>query len=163
MTHRVDATTRPLKPSDIEDLRLLIGPELDRRNLSLSWTNNLLGEVPVSANAIRQAVLNLLLNACQASSPTGRVAFEAGFVDDNLVVTVSDEGAGLDPDRIRYLQSHEADVSPRPGESGLGLWIIRRLVLEIGGSIRVEHTASGGTAISIEIPDVSGEEQRDVA
>ncbi|WP_315786081.1 MULTISPECIES: HAMP domain-containing sensor histidine kinase [unclassified Bradyrhizobium] len=163
VTHRVDTAMRPLKPSDIEDLRLLIGPELDRRNLSLSWANELPGEIPVRANAVRQAALNLLLNACQASAPAGRIAFEAGLVDGSLVLTVSDEGAGLDQDRVSYLESREADAAPRPGEPGLGLWIIRRLVLEVGGSIRVEHPAGGGTAISIAIPDGSGEEQRNVA
>lgn len=163
VTHRVDATTRALKPSDIEDLRLLIGPELHRRNLSLSWVNDLSAEIPVSANAVRQAALNLLLNACQASSPTGRIGFEAGLSDGNFVLRVSDEGPGLDQDRVRYLENREADVSPRPGDSGLGLWIIRRLVLEVGGFIRVEHPPRGGTEISIAIPDRSGEEQRNVA
>ncbi len=161
--HRVDATSRPLKPNDIDDLRLLIAPELDRRDLSLSWINNLPAEVGVSANAIRQAVLNLLLNACQVSSPGGRIEVEAGIADNELVLRVTDEGCGLDEDRARYLESRELVVAPRPGESGLGLWIIRRLVLEAGGSIRVERTAKGGTTISIAIPDMVTEEQRNVA
>lgn len=163
VTHRVDATHRPLKASDIDDLRLLIAPELERRNLLLSWTNNLSEEVPVSANAIRQAVLNLLLNACQASSPGGQIELEALMVTDALIVRVRDEGCGLDAERARYLESRELVVSPRPGESGLGLWIIRRLVLEAGGSIQVERTAKGGTVISLIIPDSLKEEERNVA
>jgi signal transduction histidine kinase len=163
VTHRVDDTNRLLKANDIDDLRLLIGPELDRRNLSLSWVNNLPPEVRVSANAIRQAALNLLLNACQASSPTGRIEFEAGLLEGKLVLCVTDDGAGLDPDRARYLESRDQDVSPRAGESGLGLWIIRSLVVEAGGFIRVERAPKGGARISVVIPDVLGEEQRHVA
>lgn len=163
VTYRIDAARRHLKPGDIDDLRLLIEPELQRRNLSLSWTNELTGEVPVSASAIRQVVLNLLLNACQASSPGALIQFEAAIECGAVVVCVKDEGCGLDAERARYLESRDLLVAPRPGDAGLGLWIIRRLVLEAGGSIRVERTAAGGTAISLTVPDLAMEDRRDVA
>jgi signal transduction histidine kinase len=163
VTHRVDATNRPLRANDIDDLRLLIAPEIDRRNLSISWINSLPAEVRVSANAIRQAALNLLLNACQASPPTGRIEFEAGLLNGELVLRVTDEGPGLDEDRVRYIECRGSDASPRPGESGLGLWIIRRLVVDAGGFIRVDRTVRGGTSISMVIPDCVAEDKRHVA
>jgi signal transduction histidine kinase len=163
VTYRVDVTRRHLKPGDIDDLRLLIAPELQRRGLSLSWTNKLTCEVSVSASAIRQAVLNLLLNACQASAPGGLIQFEALANSGSITVRITDEGCGLDADRARYLESRDLLVAPRPGEAGLGLWIIRRLVLEAGGSICVARTSSGGTTISLIIPDAVTEVRRDVA
>lgn len=163
VTYRTDATHRRLKPADIDDLRLLIEPEIARRNLGLDWQNDLVEEVPISAGAIRQAVLNLLLNACQASPQGGCVRFDAVHADNALVIHVTDEGGGLDPDRARYLEDRELVVAPRPGESGLGLWIIRRLVTEVGGSIRVRRSSESGTAIIVTVPDAATEEVRHVA
>jgi signal transduction histidine kinase len=163
VTYRADVANRPLKPADIDDLRLLIEPEAERRGLDLEWRNGLAEEVPISAGAIRQAVLNLLLNASQASPPGGRVRFEATHMEGTLVIHVADQGPGLDPDRARYLEDRELIVAPRLGESGLGLWIIRRLVAEVGGSIRVEPTAEGGTAITVTVPEAVMEELRHVA
>jgi signal transduction histidine kinase len=162
VTYRADSNNRQLKPADIDDLRLLIEPEIARRNLKLDWRNSLVEELPIRAGAIRQAVLNLLLNACQASPPGGCVQFDAIRTDSALVIRVTDEGHGLDPDRARFLEG-ELVVVPRPGESGLGLSIIRRLVSEVDGAIRAERGLEGGTAITVTIPDTAPEEYRNVA
>lgn len=159
VTYRADATLRPLKATDIDDLRLLIAPELERRGLTLSWKNNVGEEMPVSANTIRQAVLNLLLNACQASSPGDEIKFEAERTEAGLVLRVTDQGSGLDVDRTTYLEARELVASPRPGDTGLGLWIVRRLVFEVSGTIRVERTGEDGTIIAITIPDTAREER----
>lgn len=160
VTYRADATLRALKSNDIDDLRLLIAPELDRRGLALSWQNDVRGETQVSANAIRQAVLNLLLNACQVSAPGSQVGFEASRTDAGLVLRVVDCGNGLDADRVTYLEDRDVVSSPRPGDSGLGLWMIRRLIVEAGGYIRVERAGPEGTTIAITIPGTVGEERR---
>jgi signal transduction histidine kinase len=163
VTYRAESNNRRLKPADIDDLRLLIEPEIVRRNLQLAWHNSLVEEMRISAGAIRQAVLNLLLNACQASPLGGRVRFDAIHTDNSLVIQVTDDGCGLDPDRARFLEDRELVVAPRPGESGLGLWIIRRLVAEVSGSIRAERGLEGGTTITLTIPDIAPEEYRNVA
>lgn len=160
VTYRADTSLRPLKASDIDDLRLLIGPELERRGLTLSWQNSVSDETSVSANAIRQAVLNLLLNACQASSPGSEIEFEAARTEDGLVLRVADRGGGLDAERVTYLEGRELVSSPSPGDSGLGLWIIRRLAIEAGGYVRVERAGKDGTIIAITIPDTAKEERR---
>jgi signal transduction histidine kinase len=163
VTYRADTTNRALKPADIDDLRLLIEPEIDRRGLELDWSNELPRDVPVAAGAIRQAVLNILLNACQASPLGGRVRLRASHTNDTLVILVADQGAGLDSDRVRYLEDRELVVAPRSGESGLGLWIIRRLIAEAAGSIRVESLDERGTQITIAIPNCVSEDVRHVA
>jgi signal transduction histidine kinase len=163
VTYRADAAKRPLKPVDIEDLRLLIAPEAERRNLILDWRNDLAREIPLEAGAMRQAVLNLLLNACQASPQGGYVEFRASHADGTLVIRVADRGRGLDLDRVRYLEDRAPVEAPRPGESGLGLWIVRRLIHEAGGSIDVEAVSGKGTAITVTVPDTAAEDLRHVA
>jgi signal transduction histidine kinase len=163
VTHRAEASERPLKPADIDDLSLLVRPEIERRALTLAWDNRLAADVPVRAGAVRQAVLNLLLNACHASTPGGRVALSADVEADAIRITVSDDGPGLDPARIQYLEQREAAPAPRPGEAGLGLWIVRRLVHEVHGSLSVLRPETGGTRITITIATTAAGDVRHVA
>lgn len=152
VTYRPDEADRSLNSADIDDLRLLAKPEVDRRNLTLVWDNSVSADIPVKAGSARQAILNVLLNACQASPLDGVVEFHAKYDSDRLIVTVSDQGPGLSADRARYLEDPAHAPMPRPREAGLGLWIIRRLVDEAGGFIKVDTAAGGGTAIRVEIP-----------
>ena len=77
VTYRVDGEANVLRAADVEDLRLLIEPEIRRKALILRWSNDGYDEISVSPSAVRQVVLNLLLNACQTTPPEGEVAFEA--------------------------------------------------------------------------------------
>lgn len=163
IAYRADSADRPLKAADIDDLRLLIEPEVERRNLDLVWRNQLAGDVPVNAGAIRQVVLNVLLNACQASPVAGIIRVVVSHESGLLVVSITDEGPGLDPDNARYLEGRELMTAPPPGGPGLGLWIIRRLVAEAHGSLHVDCPAGSGTTITIMVPDAKMEEIRHVA
>jgi signal transduction histidine kinase len=152
VTYRLESTERSLNPADIDDLGLLIKPEVARRDLELIWDNRLAGEAAVRAGAIRQAVLNLLLNACHATPSGGKVHLTAASDTEMISITVCDEGPGLEASWASYLEKRGTDLAPRPGESGLGLWIIRRLVAETDGFVKVETPPNGGTAITINIP-----------
>ena len=163
VTYRVEAPERPLKPADIDDLCLLIKPDMRRRDLTLVSNNELSSDLPVRADAVRQAVLNLLLNACRATPSGRRIWLSANDRHGSLSIVVRDEGAGLDADRTRYLEEADAESAPRPGESGLGLWIVRRLLAELGGRLKVERPIEGGTAIVLIIPIPVTEGMRHVA
>ena len=153
VTYRIEAAERPLKAADIDDLGLLIKPEMQRRDLTLIWDNKLATDIPVRAGAVRQAVLNLLLNACHASPAGGRIALAAGSDLNTMFITVRDEGPGLEAARIHYLEGRgESTTAPPLGDTGLGLWIVRRLVEEVHGNLKVERPAEGGTIITIAIP-----------
>lgn len=162
VTYRVEKSERPLTVTDIDDLAILIKPELQRRELTLIWRNTIDTNPIVRAGAIRQATLNLLLNACQATPPSGYISLSAQSNETSIDITVQDQGPGLDPERVRYLEDDAGDLAPRSGEVGLGLWIVRRLVMEANGRLTVAISSAGGTAITITIP-VSQEAIRHVA
>lgn len=161
-TYRADRDPRNLSAADLDDLKLLLGPEIGRRALTLGWSNAIEQDLPVPASAVRQIALNLLLNAVQASPPGARLHFEASIPGDNLELSVHDQGPGLGPEARAVLDGVGKPVSSGDG-SGLGLWMTRRLVHDLRGRIAVEAPAIGGTLIRVAIPLIVIPEMRDVA
>jgi signal transduction histidine kinase len=102
------------------------------------------------------------LNACQATPPEGEVSFEAHVEGPFLVVAVSDTGPGL-PDGARDALLAKHDRVPVAQGSGLGLWMVRRLVNELGGAIATKDRNPTGTTIRVTIPLNEQEKLADVA
>jgi signal transduction histidine kinase len=133
--YRPDASRHIMRGADIDDLRLLVEPEATRRSIRLDWINDVGSQLPVAAGSVRQATLNLLLNACAATPPGGTVQLRAQAQGRSLIIDVGDDGPGLPVPMADYIVSG-SDEAP-PAWDGLGLWIVRRLVAEEKGSIRV--------------------------
>lgn len=92
-----------------------------------------------------QVFVNLLTNACDASTPGERVEVDALRVGEQVMVEVRDEGHGLDP-RIRDQVFEPFVTSKAPGEgTGLGLSIVYSIVQAQGGDITLEPRPEKGT------------------
>jgi signal transduction histidine kinase len=150
VTYKPENESYSFPPADIDDLRVLVEPDAVRRKIGLDWTNELRDKLPVAAASVRQATLNLLLNACAACPSGGKVSFRAAVESDALVVEVCDDGPGLPPALADYLVADE-ERDALPGD-GLGLWIVRRLVKNECGSIRVARLETHGTLIRVVWP-----------
>jgi signal transduction histidine kinase len=151
VTYRADRNESVLPPRDLDDLRLLVRPEVKRKGLSLQWTNDIAEELLVPAGAVRDAVLNLLLNACAASPEGGAVTFAARRQDDRLVIEITDEGPGLPANVRRYLERPDIGSAPIDQRGGLGLWMVKRLATENGGELRASDNGGQGTKVSLMI------------
>ncbi len=152
VTYKSGASKEPLQPSELDDLRFLVRPEVVRRQLTLMWNTELSGTLALPAGPIRQSVLNLLLNACAASPLGGRIEFAAAVHGGELVIRVSDQGPGMPPEVAAILES-DGRVEPPPGQgTGLGAWMVSRLVRELGGQVTVTARPEGGTTVEIVIP-----------
>lgn len=162
-TYRTDRSQRTLKASDLEDLKVLVQPELRRRRLSLDWRNNLPNDTDIVAAPVRQAVLNLLLNACAAAPENGTVRLVADHLDNRCIeIEVCDSGTGLTATTRAFLEG-SGDLSPIRAGGGLGLWMVRRLMRESGGSIAVGESPLGGAAIKLVLGAARTAEIQDVA
>lgn len=156
-----DERHRALTREDVEDLRQLVASEAERRSLVLDWDNGLVDPVAIDGRRVRQIALNLLINACAASPPGGRVRLSVSADARSLSLAVEDEGPGMPPDRRATLLG--AGASPAPAARGLGLWTIARLVSELGGAIASEPGREGlGARIVVRAPVALGE-ARDAA
>jgi signal transduction histidine kinase len=112
-----------------------------------------LPSVAVSQDGLRQVVLNLTLNAIDATADRGTVRLRGRAVERGVELIVADEGPGI-PEalRTRVFEPFFSGHSDRPG--GLGLAITRRIVEEAGGFIAVADGASRGTEFRIRFPAV---------
>ena len=104
----------------------------------------------VDAALLKQAVLNLLINATQAMSDGGELLLRLNSDGERAAVEVIDTGAGIAPeDRERIFDAY---YSTRPGGSGLGLPLTRRIIRQHGGAIRVDGEPGKGTRFVVSLP-----------
>ena len=107
----------------------------------------------VDPQSLHQIVLNLAINAAQASSSGGIVEIRAvRDTADTVTITVADHGAGIPPE----IQSRIFDpfFTTKQKGSGLGLAIVAKNVRHLGGDVRLDSPLHGnlGTAITVTLP-----------
>jgi len=107
---------------------------------------------------LRQVLMNVVLNAIEATPAAGRVDVRCGLDVDadgsRGVVTVADTGTGLpEGDSARIF---EPFYTTKSLGSGLGLYVARRIVHEHDGTITAARSGDGGTSIVIRLPGVAG-------
>lgn len=104
----------------------------------------------ITPDALRQVLLNLTLNAIEASDRSGVVRLSAAAAPGGVTIAVEDEGPGVPaPLRTRLF---EPFFSTKSRVGGLGLAITRRLVEEAGGAIEIEDLAPRGTRFRVTLP-----------
>ena len=161
-TYRADLEPRNLTAPDLNDMRLLLGPEAARRGTRISWSNDVIGELALPAAPVRQILLNIGLNAIAASSNGGAVEVRITCEAKTLLMHVSDQGPGLPLHARLVLDGPRSQLSSFEEGSGLGLWLIRRMVSDLGGEIEYQ-SSTDGTLISVNLPLHHGVGVRDVA
>lgn len=98
---------------------------------------------------MQHTLINLLLNAVQASKPGTKVRVEVE-VGETVCVRVIDCGCGITPENRKRI--FEPFFSARPGGTGLGLFLSLNFVRRWGGDIRVESRPGEGSTFEIVLP-----------
>lgn len=99
---------------------------------------------------VRQAIVNLVTNALQAPGRKGAVRVDVALRDAALVVSVSDDGAGVpaeDAERI-----FTPFYSTRPSGTGLGLAVVRACAEAHDGTVTLRDTPGGGATFTMRFP-----------
>ena len=144
----------PTKPYDIaHELRSSSRPARPTLQLTLEVTGSPDVEVNADGRKVRQVLLNLVLNAMQASpageTVTVHIADRCG-ADGYLRIQVSDHGAGMTPEVLERIR--KPYFTTREGGTGLGVAVARGLVEQHGGRIAYESAPGKGTTVSIDLP-----------
>ncbi|MGA8863990.1 MAG: HAMP domain-containing sensor histidine kinase [Gallionella sp.] len=144
------SNSRNLTPQDIEDVLTLITPMARKKGLHIGWHNSIDEDVALPATFVRQIMINLLLNAVQAASQQGEVAFDIAITDNQLQLSVTNNGKTLTDDQIAHL--FEPFSSQGEGGHGLGLWVTYQIVHQLGGHVGVRREPNDQMHFSVNVP-----------
>lgn len=116
------------------------------------------GIPPIPANGflVERMLANLMENSAKYTPRGGSVNVRAGRKNGSLRIEVEDDGIGIPPEhRERIFERFyrvDKDRSRKIGGTGLGLSIVKHIVLQHGGTIRVESEEGRGSSFVVELP-----------
>ncbi len=99
---------------------------------------------------LKQVLLNLLINATEATPPGGLVTLSARCEDSRIAVHVRDEGCGIPPEEEDKI--FDPFFTTKENGTGLGLSIASKIVEQHGGSLTVERNSDTGMTFRLELP-----------
>ncbi len=148
-----DLTVAPTRPYEIaRELSLLLETRAADAGVSIEVRGSRELALDADAKKLRQALLNLVLNAMQASSKGATVTLEIAKScgDGAAVVRVMDRGSGMSPDVLDRIR--KPYYTTKEGGSGLGIAIARGIIEQHGGTLRFESTSGRGTTATVILP-----------
>jgi signal transduction histidine kinase len=164
--HRLDRVvktfldfTRPVQlrpiPTDVEGLVrevfLLAEPQALKNNVRLIFERQeALPTINVDRDLMKQALLNLVLNGCQAMPSGGQLKVKPQTEGRYVNLEVSDQGVGIPPEARQKIFS--LFYSTKPGGSGIGLAMAFRVLQLHNGSIDFSSEVHHGTTFRVSIP-----------
>ncbi len=144
-----------LAPSDVNEIvrraTTLVKPAASKTGVTVRV--DLAHELPrlnIDGELIRQAVVNLLVNAVQHSELDSVVSVSTRYAGEQVEIEVTDTGAGIEETVLQQL--FKPFFTTRHSGTGLGLSITRGIVERHGGSISVETDVGVGSVFTIVLP-----------
>jgi signal transduction histidine kinase/DNA-binding NarL/FixJ family response regulator len=107
----------------------------------------------VDPEKMERILFNLLSNAFKFTPENGKIATTFDTVDNQLIITVSDNGKGMAEEDVKRIFERFYQVDKvNPKGSGIGLALVKAFVELHGGNITVESTLGHGTTFTVTIP-----------
>jgi signal transduction histidine kinase len=105
----------------------------------------------LDAALIKQALVNVLINAVQAQRDGGHITVNARVDGDQVEIAVSDAGPGFDPDTLPLI--FEPLVTTKSSGTGLGLALVKSVMERHGGHVSANNRAAGGAEVRLYLPN----------
>jgi signal transduction histidine kinase len=143
--------TQPLEPVLREAVEV-VGPAAAQARVTTSVRVDAgLPEVQADAELLRQAFLNLCVNAIQAMQPgPGTLAVRLRAEGGTVVAEFQDSGPGIEPDALKHV--FEPFFTTKANGTGLGLAIVRQAAETHGGTVEVESRPGEGALFRVRLP-----------
>jgi PAS domain S-box-containing protein len=135
----------------VQEVFTLAEPQAQQNNVKLMMEKD--GSVPklkVDRDLFKQALLNLVLNGCQAMPSGGELRIRQKRSERRVELEISDQGVGIPPDVQPRIFS--LFFTTKPGGSGVGLAMAYRIIQLHNGSIEFSSEPSHGTTFRIALP-----------
>ena len=145
----------PSRPHEIaRELTVLLETRAADSGVNLEVKGNADLVLNADSRKLRQALLNLVLNAMQASAEGSTVTIDVGRSNIcggfGALIRVVDRGPGMTPDVLERIK--KPYFTTREGGSGLGIAVARGLIEQHGGQLKYESSPGKGTTVTIDLP-----------
>jgi signal transduction histidine kinase len=155
----LDATRRPQPKLELSDINGLLTqileaayPTFAAHNVELQLK---MAETAVHIKAdedqLQQVFINLINNSLDAMPQGGSLNIGSKCEGNAVIITISDNGEGIDKDKIDLIFSPLFSTKRERG-TGLGLTIVKEIINEHGGKVSATSTIGQGTTIRLELP-----------
>jgi signal transduction histidine kinase len=135
----------------------LLSTQADDRKIALvTDLDDQMPAVPIDADGIQQVILNLLLNALGAvDEKRGIITVKAYFeeLDSEVYITITDNGTGIDEEQIERIWT-PFESNKGHGGTGIGLAVVKKIIEEHKGRVKVTSELDVGTTFTLILPTV---------
>jgi PAS domain S-box-containing protein len=138
----------------LEESLVAVKPIANKGKVSLSLTTHRRPlQVIGDKSGLQQVFINLINNAVKFSRKGGTVAVSASESETEVLIEIVDSGVGIPEQAIphlfeRFYRAKNVTIAEIPG-SGIGLYIVKSIVEELGGTIRVSSLLNQGTTFAV--------------
>lgn len=143
----------------IKETLVLVEREMRKYRVSVETQIQQVPPANAVGNQIQQVLLNLLINARQATAEGGRIliGLSHDVTNDTVDLTVRDTGSGIPADKLQrifdpFFSTKKGPDGSGKGGTGLGLSTCRNIIEHHRGRIRVESAVGAGTCFTIKLP-----------
>ncbi len=144
---------QPVKMADlISDIATTVAPEAERNNVAIKTDcESGAPEINADPGMLRQALLNLAINGCQAMAQGGTLKLSCRATSRNRAeIAVEDTGIGIPPEHLSRI--FDLYFTTKEKGSGIGLSMVYRIVQLHDGDVEVESTPGHGTRFRLLFP-----------
>jgi heavy metal sensor kinase len=152
-TMRLDVITVPLAPL-VDDVVELYENIAEDKRISVSTDVAAGLTVPADPHRLRQVLANLIDNAIKYTPPGGRVEVRARRDGNSVRFDVTDSGVGIAPRDLPHIweRLYRGDQSRNERGLGLGLSLVRAIVVAHGGTVDVSAEPGRGATFTVKLP-----------
>jgi len=136
----------------LENTLNLVRQAAKTRQVQLELHSSYDGELEGDRGQLQQALVNLLLNAIQASPSDSKVRLNAHRENEQIILTVSDEGTGISEDTLDNIFDPFFTTKPEGEGSGLGLSISLGIIERHQGQLEITNNPQRGVTATITLP-----------
>jgi two-component system NtrC family sensor kinase len=111
-----------------------------------------LPKVPCDGGQVQQVVINLLMNAAEASPVGGVVEVTTNRSEDQAILIVRDSGVGISAEQLPHIFEPFYTTKENGKGVGLGLWVVYGIVQAHGGKVEVASDEGNGTTFRVLCP-----------
>ena len=141
----------PVNATDlVEDVLNVVGEKARTDGITIDTVVDADLKCLCDVDQMKQALMNIVLNALDASSEHGSVLVKAVRKNDEVVISVEDYGGGISDENLGKI--FDPYFTTKHGGNGLGLSEVHRIVTVHGGRVTAENARNGGAVFSIYLP-----------